>query len=479
MAGSNLHQQSVAELGRLLRTGKLSPVELTRHYLARIESLDPKLNAFRLVSAERALDAARRAESELRSDRDLGLLHGIPYVAKDLFDVQGLPTSAGARVLEDNIADRDSTVVARMDAAGMILLGKTNTVQFAYGGAGVNHDHGTPHNPWLAEHYLPGGSSSGTGVAVAARMAPAGLGTDTGGSVRIPASLCGITGLKTTVGRVSRAGVYPLSWSLDSVGLLATTVEDTGLIYRTIRGVDPEDDSTIDHPHGDEGGVGPAGDLSGLRIAFAESGFWEGVDPEVAELVRGSETVFAGLGAQVESIEFPEAQAARELNPRAGIIAAEAYTLNRRLLEEKLDQLDPIVASRMLPAREMPAHEYLRTALERKVLCRRAARVFDDVDALLCPTTMIAARSFAEVEANTDVYHSVNVSYLRNTAIGNILGLCGLSVPCGFTSKGLPVGLMIYGRPFDEERVLRIGQAFQQATEWHQRIPDLGWANDR
>ena len=475
MAGSSIHLQSIAGLGRLLRSGELSPVELSRHYLARIETLDPSLNAFRLLSPERALDAARAAESDLRAGRNLGPLHGIPYVAKDLFDVRGLPTTAGARVLEDNIADRDAAVISRMNAAGMILLGKTNTVQFAYGGAGVNHDHGTPHNPWLAEHHLPGGSSSGTCVAVAARMTPAGLGTDTGGSVRIPASLCGITGLKTTVGRVSRAGVYPLSWTLDSVGPLATTVEDAALIYRSIRGVDPEDDSTVDRPHGDGG---PDDDLSDLRIAFAESGFWDGVDAEISELVRRTGPIFEGLGARVDSVEFSEAQAARELNPRAGIIAAEAYTLNRHLLEEKLDQLDPIVVSRMLPAREVPAHEYLRTTLERKALCRRAARAFDDIDALLCPTTMIAARPFAEVEADTAVYHDVNVSYLRNTAIGNILGLCGLSVPCGFTSKGLPVGLMIYGRPFDEEGILRIGQAFQTVTEWHLRVPDLAWAGE-
>ena len=206
--------------GRDLRTGGLSPVELVERFLDRISALDPTLNAFRLVCPERALTQARAAEAALKAGLSSGPLHGIPYAAKDLFDAQGLPTTAGCRLLADNIAVEDSVAIRRLTQAGMILLGKTNTVQFAYSGIGINHDHGTPHNPWHRVHHVPGGSSSGSGVAVAAGLVPMALGSDTGGSVRIPASLCGTTGLKTTVGRVSRAGVYPLSWSLDSVGPL-------------------------------------------------------------------------------------------------------------------------------------------------------------------------------------------------------------------------------------------------------------------
>ncbi len=232
MTDSDIHYETIAELGRRLRTGELTPVTLTEALLARIEDLDGTLGAFQLVSADRALAAARAADTALAAGHDLGPLHGIPYAAKDLFDVSGLPTTAGTRLLDDNVADADSTVVARLSRAGMILLGKTKTVQFAYGGAGINRDLGTPHNPWHRTHHLPGGSSSGSAVAVAAGMAPAALGSDTGGSVRIPAALCGITGLKTTVGQVSRAGVYPLSWSLDSVGPLTRTVEDAALVRK-------------------------------------------------------------------------------------------------------------------------------------------------------------------------------------------------------------------------------------------------------
>jgi aspartyl-tRNA(Asn)/glutamyl-tRNA(Gln) amidotransferase subunit A len=458
----------------MFRTGSLSPVELTRHFLDRIDALDATLNAFRTVCADRALDAARHAEAELAAGNDRGPLHGIPYVAKDLFDVAGLPTSAGTHLLEEEIKSEDSTVVARLNAAGMVLLGKTNTVQFAFGGAGVNNIHGTPHNPWHRTHHLPGGSSSGSGVAVSAGMAPVGLGTDTGGSVRIPASLCGITGLKSTVGRVSRAGIYPLSWTLDSVGPLARTVEDAALIYRAIRGVDPTDPSTHGHPP-DGAPAGFEGSLQGLRIAFAESGFWDDADPQVVETVRSCRKIFEAGGATVDTIEFPEATLAYGLNPKGNVIAAEAYTVNRRFVEERFDELDPIVAARLQKGSEIPAHEYLQATLDRQQMLQQAERTFDDWDALLCPATMIPALPLADVQVDSDTYHAVNVQYLRNTAIGNILGLCGLSLPCGFTADGLPVGLMVYCRAFDEERLLEIGNAFQQATDLHEKTPELGW----
>jgi aspartyl-tRNA(Asn)/glutamyl-tRNA(Gln) amidotransferase subunit A len=220
-----LHYLSVRELSRLIHRRDLSPIELWDHCLARADTFDPDLNAFRLIPGNRAGARARQTETALGRGEPAGPLHGIPYAVKDLIDVKGLPTTAGSSLLADNIAGADAAVVERLDAAGMVLMGKTNMVQFAYGGAGVNHDHGTPRNPWASEHHLPGGSSSGSAVAVAAGLVPAALGTDTGGSVRIPASLCGITGLKTTVGQVSRAGVYPLSKSLDSVGPLCRTVD--------------------------------------------------------------------------------------------------------------------------------------------------------------------------------------------------------------------------------------------------------------
>ena len=474
MRATELHDRSVAELARLIREREISPVELARSFLERIDRLDGTLDSMRLVCPERALAEARAAESAILAGEQRGPLHGIPWVAKDLFDVGGLPTSAGTSLRADAIAGEDSTVVARLAAAGMVLLGKANTVQFAYGGAGINHDHGTPHNPWQAVHHLPGGSSSGSAVAVAAGLAPVGLGTDTGGSVRIPASFCGITGLKTTVGQVSRAGVYPLSWTLDSVGPLARTAEDAALVYRSIQGSDPRDPTTHGRPTHDVT-AGLHDGVRGMRIAFAESAFWDDADDEVVRAVRDCARVFAELGAPPGSIEFPEAGEALKLNPRAGVIAAEAYTLNRRYIDDHYDELDPFVAFRMIPGREAPAHEYLQATLDRKRLAARAAETLREVDALLCPTTMIPAPPVAEVDVDRETYAEVNVRCLRNTSIGNLLDLCGLSVPCGFTRAGLPIGLTIYGKPFQEELILRAGHAFQQATDWHRSRPDLSW----
>jgi aspartyl-tRNA(Asn)/glutamyl-tRNA(Gln) amidotransferase subunit A len=462
--------RSIARLARDFRSGALSPLELTRHLLSRIAAQDRRAHAFRLVCPDRALAEAGAAEAQLRAGQDRGPLHGVPFVAKDLFDVRGLPTTAGTRLLESNVAAEDATAVARLAAAGMVLLGKTHTVQLAYGGAGINHDQGTPSNPWHPVPHLPGGSSSGTAVAIAAGFAPAGLGTDTGGSVRIPASFCGISGLKTTRGLISRAGVWPLSFSLDTVGPMARSVEDLALVHHALEGPDPRDPSLICRPSQDVVRTLDVG-VRELRLAFAETVFWDDADPEVVDAVRACGRVFQDLGARVGHVDLPEADEARRLNPRGLIIAAEAYTLNRRLLDEHFDELDPVVASRMIAGRDVAAHDYLATLLAWQRLRAEAAHRLRDVDALLCPTTMIAARPVGEGEAGLEAYAALNLNCLRNTAIGNILDLCGVSVPCGFTREGLPIGLTIYGKPFDEATVLRAGHAFQQATDWHRRIP--------
>ena len=476
MTAPAIFYRSIDELSTGLRRGEFTPIELVESFLSRIDTLDEELGAFRLLCGDRALEEAEAAGAAIRAGRDIGPLHGIPFAVKDLYDVKGLPTSAGCPLLEDNIAARDATAVRKLLAAGMVLLGKTNTVQFAYGGAGINHHHGTPKNPWHAEPHLPGGSSSGSGVAVAAGLAPLALGSDTGGSVRIPAALCGITGLKTTVGQVSRAGVYPLSSSLDSVGPLGRSVKDTALVYAAMAGRDSEDESTASATP-----VNVMTDIDrgveGLRIAFAESVFFEDADEEVKRACRACGEVFESLGARVFSIPFEAAESARRLNPSGLIIAEEAYAVNRRFLDEHFDALDPVVAYRMIKGKDIPAHEYLQTTLDWKRLRTEALDAMRDVDALLCPATMVPALPIAEVDEGVEAYAEANMKCLRNTAIGNILNLCGLSVPCGFTKKGLPVGLMIYGKPFDEATVLRIGNAFQQATDWHRRTPDLAWAH--
>jgi aspartyl-tRNA(Asn)/glutamyl-tRNA(Gln) amidotransferase subunit A len=467
--------QTLAALARRLRSGELTPVVLAELFLERIASLDPKLGAFRLVLRDRALAQARAAQIALQGGVDLGVLHGLPWAAKDLFDVKGHPTTAGTHLLADAIATEDAAAVRRLEQAGMVLLGKNNTVQFAYGGVGINNDHGTPHNPWHPIAHVPGGSSSGTAVAVAAGLAPVGLGTDTGGSIRIPAALCGIVGLKTTVGRVSRAGVYPLSSSLDSVGVLARSVEDAALVYQQLAGEDEADETTLGVPPENALGALRAG-VKGLRLAFVEAPFFDGIDPEIAQAVREAGRVLEALGAHVGSLSFPEAIEAHKLNPRGGVISAEAYAFNRAFLEGRYDELDPVVRERMRNGRSVTGPDYFEMTRRWAALRRDARRSLADVDALLVPTTMIPPVPSAPLATDLAEYARRNVQYLRNTAIGNILGLCGLSLPCGFTGSGFPIGLMVYAKPFDERTALRVGHAYEQATTWHERVPDLSWA---
>jgi aspartyl-tRNA(Asn)/glutamyl-tRNA(Gln) amidotransferase subunit A len=475
-ADTPLEFETIAGLGARFRAGSLSPVDATAALLDRTAALDSRLHAFIAVTRERAMAAARAAAIALRAGQDLGPLHGIPYAAKDLYDVKGVATTAGTRLLVDNIARQDCAVVRRLSAAGMVLLGKTYTVQFAFGGVGINHDQGTPHNPWHRTLHAPGGSSSGSAVAVAAGLAPMGLGSDTGGSVRIPAALCGTVGLKTTVGRISRAGVYPLSWTLDSVGPLTRSVEDAALVHQALQGEDPADETTA--------GIAPQDVLSplkagvrGLRVAFAETVFFDGVEPGLEKAVREAGRVLRDLGAHVDRMEVPEVAETHAEQHRALMVAAEACVANRRLLDNHLGELDPIVSSRMVLGRTLGASDYFAQLREWAGRRARIQETLRDVDALLVPTTMVAARPVADIDTSPERYMEHNMKYLRNTSLGNVLNLCGVSLPCGFTGDGLPLGLMIYARPFREDLALRVAHAYEQATEWHRRRPDLAWAS--
>jgi aspartyl-tRNA(Asn)/glutamyl-tRNA(Gln) amidotransferase subunit A len=453
-------------------------VKLAEELLTRIEALDGHLRAFIRVLPERALAQAHAAEQMVKSGAQCGALTGIPYAAKDLFDVRGVPTTAGTHLLANNVARQDATVVRKLASAGMVLLGKTHTVQFAYGAPGVNHDHGTPHNPWHPLPHAPGGSSSGSAVAVAAGLAPMALGTDTGGSVRVPAALCGIVGLKTTIGRVSRAGVYPLSWTLDSVGPLARSVEDAALVYQAMQGSDPGDDSTVgiachDTLEGLKDGV------KGLRIAFGETVFFDDVDPEIEKAVREAGKVFRSLGAQVESAAVPEAAKAWAEEKRPFLIAAEACAVNRDFLDRHLDELDPVIGPRMLTGRTLSAPDYFALLRRFAELQQQVQWTLRDIDALIVPTTMAPARALAAFDTSFESYLDYNTKVHRNTGLGNILNLCAVSLPCGFTSEGLPIGLMVYAKPFQEDMALRVAYSYEQAAQWHSRHPDLAWIGAR
>src|SRR5262245_21181725 len=470
--------ESIGGLASRIRQGDVSPVALTEALLGRIDALDPHLHAFIALTRERAMGQARAAESALEGGHDLGPLHGIPYAVKDLYDVAGLATTAGTRLLASNVAAADCAAVRRLSAAGMVLLGKTHTVQFAFGGVGINHDHGTPHNPWHRVPHAPGGSSSGSGVAVGAGLVPMALGTDTGGSVRIPAALCGTVGLKTTVGRISRAGVYPLSFTLDSVGPLTRSVEDAALVYGALRGPDPDDETTLGVPHHEVMGDLKRG-VKGLRIAFGETVFFDGVDGEIERAVRQAGAVFRGLGAHVDSAAVPEAAEAMAEQRRVLMVAAEALAVNGHLLDKHADVLDPVVTARMATGRAFPASDYFTVLRQWADLRRRVVRTLADVDALIVPATMIPPRPVAAIDATADSYSEANAKYLRNTSLGNTLNLCAVNLPCGFTADGLPVGLMIYAKPFDEAMALRVAWAYEQATEWKARRPDLTWVAPR
>jgi len=469
MPASPVSFESIASLSSRLRSGATSPSKVAQALLDRIDHLDDKLHSFIRVMPDHALARAQAAEKSAKAGGKAGLLNGIPYAAKDLFDVKGQPTTAGTHLLADNIARLDSTVVGKLDAAGMVLLGKTHTVQFAYGAAGINHDQGTPHNPWHKVPHNPGGSSSGSAVAVASGLVPFALGTDTGGSVRVPAAMCGIVGLKTTVGRVSRAGVYPLCWTLDSVGPITRSVEDAALVFQAMQGPDAEDASTA--------GIDPIDTLKklkagvkGLRIAFAETVFFDDLDPEVEKAVRETGKVFSALGARVSSMAVPEAAAAWAEKNRGLLIPAEACVWNGRFLDKHMAELDPVIGPRMLGGRNLSAPDYFLLLKRYAELREQLEQTLGDIDVLITPTTMIPPKPLTEIEAS---YLEHNTLYHRNSGIGNILNLCAVSLPCGFTSGGLPVSLQVYAKPFREDMALRVAYAYEQATAWHTRHPDL------
>lgn len=465
---------TITELGAALQAGEVGAIELTEAFLERIEALNPVLGAFIEVMREPALTQARLSQESIRAGESIGPLHGIPYAAKDLFDVAGVATTAGTRFLSGDIAARDCSVVRRLSQAGMILLGKTITCQLAADIIGLNFDQGTPHNPWHREPHVPGGSSAGSGVCVAAGMAPMALGTDTGGSIRAPAGHCGIVGLKTTVGRVSRQGVFPELTTLDSVGPLTRSVEDAALVYDAIHGPDRGDETTLNIPRHDTLSGLKSG-VQGLRIAFAEGALFEDVHPDVEAAVREAGKVLSSLGAGLTGIELAEFQSVLDMTPDPWrCLSAEGYVWHQALFDEHGEELDPM-AQNAIAGKHVLAIDYYRVLRRLLELQARIAERLNEVDAVLVPTVPIPAVTVAEAGADRARIAEYARIYVRNTSVGNLLRLCSISVPCGFSSQGLPIGLMIYAKSLDEAMVLRVAYAYEQATGWHDVHPDLSW----
>ena len=461
--------ETIGELAKAFSSGRLSPVDYATRLLDRIEALNPALAAFTCLTRPRALAEAEAAEAAIARG-EAGPLAGVPYAAKDIFDVAGEATMAGSRLLADNVAAADCTVVRKLTEAGMVLLGKTHTAQFASTVVGINHDQGTPHNPWARRPHVPGGSSSGSAVAVAAGLVPLALASDTGGSVRAPASLCGTVGLKTTVGRISRAGVFPLSATYDSLGPLTRSVADAGLVALVLAGPDPGDPATADAPSFD--GLDKLKDgIAGLHLICPQGEVIGDLDPEVAAAVDAAAGVLRGLGATVSETPVPELDELMAMPDRFAVLNGEAYDADRRFLEDHAADIDPVV---LWIAKGKDIDESQRQAVREKLaaLQRRFLGRLQDVDALLLPTTPIPARPVDEVDAD---HGSFAGRYARFTHLGNLLGLTAVSRPCGFTGSGLPIGLMITAKPFREDLALRIAQAYERATDWHRRHPDLSW----
>ncbi|MBI1955049.1 MAG: Asp-tRNA(Asn)/Glu-tRNA(Gln) amidotransferase subunit GatA [Acidobacteria bacterium] len=457
---------SLADVGALIRSKEVSPVEVTRQALQRIEELNPRLNAFLTVTAELAEEQARAAEAEIQKGEYRGPLHGVPVSFKDLLYTQGVRTTAGSKILANFVPDSDATVVEKMKEAGAVLVGKNAMHEFAYGITNDNPHYGPTRNPWNSEH-TSGGSSGGSGVAVAAGMAFAALGTDTGGSIRIPASFNGIVGLKPTFGRVSLHNAYPLGYTLDHVGPLARTVVDAGVVYQTIAGFDSQDPFSVDQPLGE---IGLRKSLNGLRVGVPEDYFFDGLQPDVEHAVREALRVFHNLGARVVPLEL---SGMAELTEASRIsLLVEALVVHRKDLEQRANDLGQDVKALLEKGREVSAEEYMKAQLARSRFRRQLEQLFQQVDVLVTPSTPLTAFPIGQTKVvlggKEDDARIASTRLLRGF---NASGHPALSVPCGFDSHGLPVGLQIVGRLWDEATILHAGYAYEQATEWHKRRP--------
>jgi aspartyl-tRNA(Asn)/glutamyl-tRNA(Gln) amidotransferase subunit A len=452
----------VHKLSAEIQAKRLSPVALVDGYLARIAAREPKLQAFVEVYADDARLAAEAADKAMRSGHAVGPLHGIPIALKDLIEIEGKNVTGGCEVWRTRKAARTATLARRLVAQGMIVLGKTHTVEFAMGGWGTNTRLGTPWNPWDPERKrTPGGSSSGSGVAVAAGLAPWAVGTDTGGSVRLPASWCGITGLKTTIGRVSTHGVLPLSPTLDTPGSMTRSVEDAALLYVAMQGPDPLDARTLGLAFTDPMAALKRG-VRGLRLACMPEPERQHASDDVLAAYDGSLAEVERLGAEVVAVDLPFAFAdLAALNLR--IMAAESYAILHELIDDENAPLDPHVRPRIAAGRSITAQAYIEALRERESMKRKFTAALDGIDALLTPTTMTTAVPLDEIDQVKAPAHY--------TRFGNFLDLCALSLPNGFDKDGLPTSLQIACRAYDEATALRIGWAYQDATEWHLRRP--------
>lgn len=451
---------SISELAPRLLRKEISPVEITQQCLNWIEKLNPALNAFITVLSDSALTEARAAESEILHGEWRGPLHGVPIALKDLIDTAGVRTTAASALYAQRVPAQDAEVVRRLRNAGAVILGKNNLHEFAYGASSLISHFGDMHNPWDLGR-ITGGSSGGSAAAVMARLAYAAIGTDTAGSIREPASLCGCVGLKPTYGRVSSRGVIALSTSLDHVGPLAATVEDAAIVLQTIAGYDPAEITSVDVPVSDYVSATKEG-VKSLRVGVPRTYFFDELDSEVASAIdhalRGIETMVA----DVREVKL-------EVSTDRNLQAAESYACHAENVAKHSDLYQAETLRRIRTGESVSAAEYIQRRRDLDQARRNIHAVFAEVDLLATPTTPMAAPAIADLRANAEALRPAELKLLRNTRPFNVWGLPAISVPCGFTQSGLPIGLQIAGPPWREDLVLRLAHAYEQATAWHHR----------
>jgi aspartyl-tRNA(Asn)/glutamyl-tRNA(Gln) amidotransferase subunit A len=460
--------QTLTELARGLAEGDISSREVVADCLERIDSYDSKLHSFVEVYEKEALAAAERADRERAAGRIHGPLYGLPIALKDLMHVRGKVTTAGSKSSPFGVATETATGVERLVAAGMIPIGKTHLVEFAFGGWGRNAPMGAPWNPWDAKsHRVAGGSSSGSAVAVAAGLAPVALGTDTGGSIRIPAAFCGLTGLKPTYGVVSIAGVFPLASTLDSLGPITHTVDDAALLCAVMSGADPRDPATLGAPGIDfAGAIAEEPDIAGMRITVLPvAQFAWPTDPDVLRARAEAVAALKSLGAEVEEARVPfDLDDVMQRNGR--VTAAEGYAVHRGYVEDASLDIDPWVRRRLLGGKAISAADYIDELAARRHTMSAYVDWMRGRDALLTPTLPITATPLDEVDEAT-------MPLAAFTRAANYFGACALSLPAGFSREGLPIGVQLMGAPFADATLVRIGRAFQRTADWHLREPNL------
>ncbi len=470
MPNDDLCYLSATELGGRIAAGEVSAADATDAYLGRIAELDGNYASYITVTAERAREDARRADAEIASGQRRGPLHGVPVAVKDQFNTAGIVTTNGSTILGENVPDADATVMERLRAAGTVLLGKLNMSEYASGDA-FRHPYGRPRNPWDTGRN-PGTSSSGSGAATAAFLCATSLGEDTGGSIRGPAAFCGLVGIRPTFGRVSRHGVFGASWSMDTVGPISRTVTDCAHTLAAIAGYDPRDGQTWDVPVPDYA-AGLDGNISGLKVGLvSERVHTDANDPEVRDAVIAAAGVLSGLGAEVREVSLPLIVHSSEIS--YGIISSDAAMLNWDIIStERLRELDHNNQVRLLMGSILPAKIYQKAARLRELLRRQILAALDEVDVLVMPASSVPATpipSSAGLGTKADVVAGFK-GRRGFTAPFNLANLPALSINCGFTGSGLPIGLQIAGRAFDESTLFRAAYAYEQATDWGERRP--------